>query len=340
MSINICHIILGEEVKPIYPNVNVLYELEQFDWRNVRPAPDKFIASSPFRTDDDTPSFFVDLREDSDYYGCWHDFGGTDPEWTSGNFTKLLSYLMDVTYEEAAEYLQHKYGTDDKQHDTYTLRRVRLSAEKPKKSVLEIRLLEEYRHGHPYLSTRCISVEAQREMQTGYFPYKNAVTIPWFGPTGELLNVKYRSVSEKKFWYAKGGRPTRDLVYGIDNIYRYRYRRAAIVEAEIDALTLMSAGIPAVATGGAAFNEEKASVIIRSPIEELIVMADHDGVGQQFKRDVIRMLGGDLRVGVAGYPNRYKDVNATAQAEGTSKLAEYFYRGKISKKLFGYMSLF
>jgi twinkle protein len=251
----------------------------------------------------------------------------------------LLSYLMDIRYEEADDYLRKKYGADE-QHDTYTLRRVRLTAEEPTKPVLSLELLEEYRHDHPYLSSRCITAEVQREMQTGYYPRKNAVTIPWFGPTGELLNVKYRSVSEKKFWYAKGGRPVKELVYGIDYIYRYRCRRATIVEAEIDALTLMSAGIPAVATGGGTFNEEKASVIIRSPIEELIVMADHDDVGQQFKRVVIQMLSRDLHVGVAGYPSKYKDVNEVALVEGASKLAEYFYRGKLSKKISGYMSLF
>ncbi|MEV2910864.1 toprim domain-containing protein [Paenibacillus larvae] len=317
----------------IYQNVDVRYELEQFDWRNVRAAPDKFIASSPFRTDDDTPSFFVDLREDSDYYGCWHDFGGTDPEWTSGNFAKLLSFLMDVSYVEAAEYLRHKYGNDAKQ-DTPTLRRIRLSPEEPRKPVLHVSLLEEYRHDHPYLSNRCISAEVQREMQTGYCPRKNAVTIPWFGPNGQLLNIKYRSVTGKKFWYAKDGRPIKNLVYGIDYIYRHRCRRAAIVEAEIDALTLMSAGIPAVATGGGVINKEKAAVIIRSPIEEIFVMADHDDVGQALKREVIRMLGGDLRVGIAGFPKRYKDVNEVAQIEGVGTIAGYLYRGKFIEKIF------
>ncbi|AQZ48339.1 DNA primase [Paenibacillus larvae subsp. larvae] len=313
--------------------IDVLYELEQYDWQNVRPAVDSFIASSPFRTDDDTPSFFVDLREDSDYYGCWHDFGGTDPEWTSGNFTKLLSYLMDVSYGEAAEYLRHKYGNDAKQ-DTPTLRRVRLSPEEPRKPVLHVSLLEEYRHDHPYLASRCISADVQREMQTGYCQRKNAVTIPWFGPNGQLLNIKYRSVFGKKFWYAKGGRPIKDIVYGIDYIYRYRCRRAAIVEAEIDALTLMSAGVPAVAAGCGTFNKGKADVIRRSPIEEIVIMADHDDVGQALKREVIRMLGGGLRVGVGGFPIRYKDVNEAAQAEGLRKLREYFERRKLFKKLF------
>lgn len=311
--------------------IDVLYELEQFDWRNVRPAVDSFIASSPFRMDDDTPSFFVDLREDSDYYGCWHDFGGTDPEWTSGNFAKLLSYLMDVSYREADEYLRRKYENDGDQ-EAPVLRRVRLSAERPKKSVLHVGLLEEYHHDHPYLASRCISAEVQREMQTGYCPSKNAVTIPWFGPNGQLLNIKYRSVTGKKFWYVKGGRPIRELVYGIDYIYRYRCRQAAIVEAEIDALTLLSAGIPAVAAGGGVINKEKAAVIIRSPIEEIFVMSDHDDVGQALKREVIRMLGGDLRVGVAGFPKRYKDVNEVAQAEGLQKLREYFERRKLFKK--------
>ncbi|MEV2911310.1 toprim domain-containing protein, partial [Paenibacillus larvae] len=128
------------------------------------------------------------------------------------------------------------------------------------------------------------------------------------------------------------GRPIRELVYGIDYIYRYRCRQAAVVEAEVDALTLLSAGVPAVAAGCGTFNKGKADVIRRSPIEEIVIMADHDDVGQALKREVIRMLGGDLRVGVAGFPKRYKDVNEAAQAEGLWKLGEYFERRKLSKK--------
>jgi DNA primase len=107
-----------------------------------------------------------------------------------------------------------------------------------------------------------------------------AAVIPWYGADGRLANVKYRKVYGKTFWYLKGGRPIRELLYGINDVGK----TAVICEAEIDAMSWMEAGYSAVAVGGASFNSWKRDVILRSPIEELIIATDNDKAGGKLRR--------------------------------------------------------
>nr|WP_236871261.1 toprim domain-containing protein [Brevibacillus laterosporus] len=171
-------------------------------------------------------------------------------------------------------------------------------------------LLSEYeRTNHEYLTSRGISQEVQQLFHTGYCPITNAITMPWFNADGTLGNVKYRKVNEKTFWYAKGGRPIREMVYGLDIVYKQRITGAVLVESDIDAMYLWSAGVPAVALGGSNFGDEKAEALRRSPLEIIGVMADHDEAGQKMKRAVVGEMAGYMTVKVVGYPIRYKDPN-------------------------------
>lgn len=158
--------------------------------------------------------------------------------------------------------------------------------------------------------------------------------IPWFQPDGSLANMKFRKVDAKAFWYAKGGVPLRNLVYGIDVIYRKRLKRAVICEAEIDAMYIMSAGYPAIAIGGTGFTEVKRELIVRSPLEEIVIMADHDRTGlrgicanynrpgQTLKRRLIAELSPYMNVRVAGFPIRYKDPNEIGNLQNVAKYVE------------------
>lgn len=295
-------------------DVDIRAELERYTWHRPRWTNDKLIAASPFRYDS-TPSFFVSLE-----HGGWADSGAIDPEYTSGGFVKLLAFLDNMTEGEAADYLIATYGfvgsSDD--HESHTLSIPQLGARGSPRKALDNGVLAPYCYRHPYLSGRGISEAVQRLMCVGYDRKRNAVTMPWRSPSGALLNVKYRRVDSKIFWYERDAWPIREILYAIDVIYTRQIRRAAIVEAEIDALTLMSAGVPAIATGGSGnFNHTKAEMIARSPLEEIVIFADHDAAGQAMKRKVAEILrNSGVRVLVAGYPKRYKDVNEYALSAG------------------------
>jgi 5S rRNA maturation endonuclease (ribonuclease M5) len=316
-------------------SVDVRAELERFRWIRPRWTNDKLIAASPFRFDG-TPSFFVNLDPESKFYGCWADMGATDPEWASGSLPKLLAFLDNVTIAEACEYLLANNASegDADTDESYTLDIPELTLPE-RRLPLDPTILDEYRYRHPYLERRGISEAVQRLLGVGYDKRSRAVTMPWFNPDGTLANVKYRRVDSKIFWYAKNGYPIRELLYGINVIYERNIKRAAIVEAEIDAMTLMSAGVPAIATGGSGnFNEVKRDLIARSPLEEIVIVADHDDAGQAMKRRIVEMLRGYVIVKVAGYPKRYKDVNEYAVKSTEANIGRIIGRARVVRILY------
>lgn len=302
-------------------------ELRAHNWTRATWTEDKLIAASPFRHDR-TPSFYVWLRDQpltNARAGDWQDYGASDPEYARGGIVKLLAFLRNETEEETREYLRMRYGWGGKltvDPDELTLDLSGTLRLPQRRQPLDWRILDGLIGPHPYLTQRGISEEVQRQMHTGYCPKSKAVVFPWIGADGTLETVKYRKVGEKTFWYVKGGRPTREIVYGMDRIYKERDGLAVLVEAEVDALYVRTAGVPAIAVGGSEFSEEKADLIRKSPLHTIVIMADHDEAGQKLKRTVIERLAPYMNVRVAGYPFRYKDPNEIGNVEIVRKYVD------------------
>ncbi|MFD1267553.1 toprim domain-containing protein [Paenibacillus motobuensis] len=284
----------------------LLEEIEHYHWRNPRWHPGKLEASSPFRPGDDRPSFRVITDPDSELFGCWVDRGASDPNRRRGGPVQLLAILRGISESEARQILAEEDGANSGAYITLRLREPTARA-RPKS--LDSTLLDAYAiQDSDYLTSRGISPEVQALFRTGYDPINQAVTIPWVDVTGRLLNVKYRSTRKKRFWYAKNGVPVRDLIYGIDIVYKRRIRKVCLVESEIDALYLWTIGQPAMATGGASFNKKKRDLILRSPVEELILLRDNDSAGRVWRNEVVAAFDGKLRIDLSLVPRGYKDV--------------------------------
>ncbi|WP_028559820.1 toprim domain-containing protein [Paenibacillus pinihumi] len=303
-------------------NVDVRAELEAYEWHRATWTASYLLACSPFRRDDD-PSFYIYYEDTATARaGYWGDRGTGE----TGALTELIARLNGIGYDEAGEYLRLKYGEDESGSDLPALRIPKLSTEATVFKPLDISILDPFKFRSPYLGGRKISEAVQRLCRIGYDKSRKAVTIPIFSGDGTLANVKYRRVDTKLFWYERGGRPIRELLFGLDVIYRRECKRAVIVEAEIDAMTVMTAGFPAVATMGSAFNRYKADLIRRSPVEELIVIRDNDAAGRKWQRAIIEELRGDVKVSVATVNSRYKDVNKAATESSVDQVARYVIR--------------
>jgi DNA primase len=292
--------------------IDIRAELEQFNWVRPKWSADKLIAASPFRYDK-TPSFFVNFT--GQYAGCFGDSGAYDAEWASGNFTKLLAYLRNETYEETEEYLAGEYGWQAETGDTVTLKPINLRIQRSRQS-LNADIMTKYTEEYTYLKKRGISEDVQRQMGVLYDREKKAAVIPWNVPNGQLANVKYRTVYGKTFWYHKGGWPIRELVYGIE----MAKPTTVICEAEIDALSWQTAGVASIAVGGASFNGWKRDLILRSPIEELIIATDNDKAGGKLRREIESMMRGHVRVRHAYVPEDVKDANEALVKYGADAL--------------------
>lgn len=284
-------------------------ELREFSLIRATWLPDKLLAASPFRYDNH-PSFYVYLVDTlTAKAGDWGDSGATDPEWQRGSFPKLLAFLRNETIPETLDYLRAKYGNGlPDEGEEPTLKPLHLTVDEPYRP-LDMRILDAYKYRHPYLGGRGISEDIQRLMRIGYDRDRQAIVIPWLNPDGSLGNIKFRKVDGKTFWYLRGGRPIREMLYGINVIYTRMLRKAAVVEAEIDAMTLMTAGIPAIATGGTGFSAAKRDLIIKSPLEEVVLFRDNDRAGRVWRNRIAADLSGHINVRIAYINHRFKDVN-------------------------------
>lgn len=286
--------------------VDIRAELEQYEWRKARWTPEKLIACSPFRHER-KPSFAVRLDN-----GVWIDSGAYEVEWRQGSFVKLLSYLRNETERETEDYLLALYGCHRNDSDlTLENMHLDLTLERPEARYLDLSILREYAWRHPYLERdRGLGEEIQRRFKVGYCRKSRAVTFPWFDRRGRLVNIKFRSVYDKRFWYHPEGQPIRNHLYGIHAVHAVGAEEVWVVESEIDALTLWQAGKAAVALGGARFTEEQRRLLLQTPVKIVIVATDNDKAGQQIARGICDSLGGYLEIKKMHWlDSQCKDIN-------------------------------
>ncbi|WP_079516572.1 toprim domain-containing protein [Rossellomorea marisflavi] len=284
-------------------DLDIMEVLSEYSWQSANWKPGKLIAASPFR-DEIHPSFFVNLTN-----GAWGDSGAYDENYASGNLAKLLAFLRNETYEETLEYLVDLYGVRElNPGDRIEVPKMRLKKARTRIE-LDEKVLDPFKYRNPYLRNRGISEAIQRYMGVGYSQGSKAVTLPWRHPDGTLANVKFRQIVGKTFWYAKDAAPIRELIYGIDKIYSRGITTVVVCEAEIDALSWMTCGVPAIALGGTALTRDKLDLIRRSPIERIIKAMDNDGPGGKLSRMLDAGLRGYLAVDTVEIPAPYNDSN-------------------------------
>ena len=290
-------------------DVDVAKELRNYDWIRPRWTGSKFLACSPFRADR-IPSFVVWLDS-----GTWNDSGADDEDWRSGNLVKLLAFLRNESYEETEDYLLSEYCAH--YADTESLRlNIDLTQTETKTVPLNSNILTGYLFRHPYLEKqRGIEEKWQHGFRIGYCRKSWAVTFPWFNYRGDLVNIKFRSVTDKRFWYYTGGQPLRNHIYGLNFVHKTRKNRVFIVESEIDAIMLWQSGIATIALGGANMTRRQRDLILQSPIEELVIATDNDRAGHKIADSIVNQLSGYVAIKKINLPEQVKDVNELSREE-------------------------
>lgn len=221
----------------------------------------------------------------------------------------MLAHFRGETYEETTDYLLDKYAhiLDDAEGLKLNLN---LTLNEPEVAVLS---QEKYAYvvNKPsnYLLKRGISVKTQRYFQTGIGSKGDCVAIPWHDKAGRIINIKYRSITGKEFWFSSGGQPIKQHVYGLFAVINLKVKEVWAVESEIDALYLWSFGIPAIAFGGASMNDTQKKLLLNSGIETLVIATDNDVVGQRFGKVLKEEFAGILNLKKLVFPVGSKDIN-------------------------------
>lgn len=107
---------------------------------------------------------------------------------------------------------------------------------------------------------------------------------------GELVNLKYRNIAEKKDMRQEGG--AEPCLFGW-HLIDPKARTVAITEGEIDAMTLHQCGIPALSVNAGAGNHQwlENDWERLERFDEIVVFFDNDTAGEDGAKEVIRRLG-------------------------------------------------
>lgn len=144
----------------------------------------------------------------------------------------------------------------------------------------------------------------------------DVVLLPYLR-NGELVNIKRRSVTDKKrMWQEKDAEPCLFGWHLIDE----RCRVAAITEGEFDAMALHQCGVPALSVNQGAGNHQwiDSDWERLNRFSEILVCFDDDDAGRKGAREVAQRLGVE-RCRIVTFPG-YKDANDALLAGYTPEL--------------------
>lgn len=310
------------QIRNIDVPVDIWGELEPFldHFREWKIRGDKFQCTSCFRHEKHA-SMAINLET-----GLWIDSGSPTDQYHKGNFVSLLAYLRQEEYQDTEMYLFQAYHVMLEEVDSLQLK-IDLQGESEVGVTYD--WFKDFPHlqfRHPYLLNRGITKEVQRLFCVGYDKEHEAIAMPWFNMDKKVINVKYRSIRYKQFFYLQDGQLTRKYVYGLPQCKALGYKDVAIVESEIDCMYLWSNGIPAVAMGHAGINKVQVNLLLKAGITSVTIASDNDDAGNRFRADMEKKLPKLFTVYSLDIPYCYKDVNDIPQRE----LKELY---KIRRKL-------
>lgn len=289
-------------IKGLDLDINISDELEDFTFDRMRIRGEKLQCCSPFRTEN-SPSFAINLES-----GLWVDSGANDDKLRKGNLITFLAYMRGVSFEEVEQYLIEKYYNMLSDIDDIQLE-INLDLNVKENKYIPVERMLKFKSFSNYLTNRGISTEIQDLFNTGVDKCSRAVSFVWNDISGNIINIKYRLVDKKTFYYEKEGRPIRNYLYGLYQCKQKKAKRIWICESEIDALTLWSNGQCAVALGGSALSENQKKLILTSGAVELVVATDNDGVGIMLRDILIEEFMGAMDIYKPKFPIGIKDIN-------------------------------
>lgn len=284
-------------------NIDVFGELEPYleQFKDYRIRGDKLQSCSPFRYEKH-PSFAVNLEN-----GLWIDSGSPTEDNYKGNLVSLLAVLSGSNYHDMEQDLIQRY--DYSAENTKGLKLHLEPITEKKTASFNWREMKHLHYRSTYLNRRGITEEIQKLFCIGYDRERRLVAIPWIHTDKTIINIKYRSVTGKKFLYEEGGELVRNYVYGLYQCRLKGHRDVCIVEAEIDAMYLWSNGYPAIALGHAGIQDSQVRMLLNNGIETVTIVTDNDAAGKRFAKKLTKILPQHFNVYTVEIPEGYKDIN-------------------------------
>lgn len=180
--------------------------------------------------------------------------------------------------------------------------------------------------GRAFFQARGIDPDLAESMGVYSDANDSAIALPYL-KDGEVVHVKYRSITDKRFWSTKDSEP---VFYNLDNC---RFASDVLItEGELDVLALMTAGIDTALSvpNGAPGAGQKADgklqclasgVDILEAATRVLIAVDSDEPGRVLKDELVRRIGPE-KCFVVTWPHGCKDANDTLQAGGVAAVLQ------------------
>lgn len=179
-----------------------------------------------------------------------------------------------------------------------------------------------------YLRGRKIIREVVEIYNCGYDPADDVVLFPVYDLKGRVPFYKSRSLAGKHFFNAKDVDKT-SVVFGIYQLVQASIppdTEIWIVESEIDALSLISQGEPAIAIMGSHIAEDQIKELERTPYRKFLIATDNDDAGRKGANQIKDLLiPRGFRFFNLEWLTEFKDVNDLIKNYGDS-FRDYLHR--------------
>lgn len=188
---------------------------------------------------------------------------------------------------------------------TLKLPKIEITSSKPIIHYMDENELQKYSYYHNYMWKRKLSKDIVDLFDVGYDKDSDMLVFPVRDENANLLWVTKRSVKTKRFEIPENvDKPVYLLYY----LKQHNIDTCIVTEAQIDALTSWSFGVPCVATMGPP-SKLQMSKLNKSGIRTFITMFDNDLAGKQFEIIFNNLIRKDVFVYNIKIPNPYKDIN-------------------------------
>lgn len=269
---------------------------------------DDILVTCPFHKDghEQRPSCHIYCGESKKdlQYGTFHCFTCG----TKGSFIKFLVGSSDKSELWVKSWLLSTYGVDESTNYTFDFDDIILTKVEVKS--LDESILNKYQSYHPYMTQRHLTQEVCEKFKIKYDSETNSLVFPVWDINNNLVMCTRRNVSTKQFYIPKDiDKP----VYLLNYIVKEHMQEVVVCESQINALTLWSYGIPAIALLGTGSSKQY-EILNKSGIKHYYLAFDGDEAGDKGISRFIKNINKSTFVDIIQLP-RFKDVNDLSQDE-------------------------
>ena len=210
--------------------------------------------------------------------GVWADFASGEKGDLLDAWAAVRGQTVSEAMREAKKYLNIRDSMPERQTPAYK-RPARPRCESPKSGAME------WLTGRGLTPETVAAFKIAEQARGG----KTYAVFPYLRD-GELVNVKYRNIAEKRDMRQEGG--AEPCLFGW-HLIDPKCRTIAIAEGEIDAMTLHQVGIPALSVNAGAGNHQwiESDWDRLERFSEILVFFDNDEAGEKGANEVMRRLG-------------------------------------------------